>query len=752
MKNKTVLGLTLLTISIITSLLTFTISKVSAQKKKQMHITPVTQQANLASLRQMTERIIALYEQASHSTNPGQRQGLMNQLQGLTDARNQLLLALMRYDPDQLLQVALPGHILAALPEGLREYFEQEADLDGELEVLLQENGNQSELIYTLTSDSKKYNLHFRPGLQPDLLSGSRVGIRGVRVGEEIAVSGEALALDTSVVSEATTQQTQSSSSVMPNTFGAQKVIVILVNFQDKATQPYTVADARNVLSTASNYYLETSYGQTWLTGDVTGWYTIPVSSTTCNTSSIATYAKQAAQAAGYNLSAYNRFVYAFPDAACNWAGWGTIGGSPSSAWINGSFTSKVLAHELGHNFGLYHSRYLNCSPSIIGTNCTTSEYGDSVDVMGIIDKSGHFNAYQKTRLGWLNYGISPPTLTVSSSGVYSIDAYETAGSNPKALRIRKSIDPATGMETWYWIEFRRPLGFDSFVSTNSNLLNGVVVHQQSDSSGAENYLLDMTPGSSNLQFDPALVVGQSFSDANAGVTLSVLSVSSSGATVGISFGPQLCVRGNPSVTISPSTSQWVSPGSTVSYQVSLTNNDSGGCAASSFDLQSTAPTGWSALFDNSTITLSSGAKGSTTLRVTSPSSAANGYYTIGVNAANSTLGSYVNSCTVTCSIMSGLSVAVVTNQESYATNQSASITASVTSAGAPVSGATVAFTITKPNGTKATGSATTGATGSAVFKYRFNKQKDPKGTYQVAAGANFNGALGSGVTSFTLK
>jgi uncharacterized membrane protein len=202
---------------------------------------------------------------------------------------------------------------------------------------------------------------------------------------------------------------------------------------------------------------------------------------------------------------------------------------------------------------------------------------------------------------------------------------------------------------------------------------------------------------------------------------------------------------------ISPSTSQWVSPGTTVDYQVSLTNNDSGGCAASSFNVLSTVPTGWMGLLDNSIATLNPGATATTILRVTSPSSAVNGYYNISVNASNSSGSTFASSSSVVCAIMSGLNVTVVNDQTSYTKTQTAVITANVSTGGTPVSGASVAFTITKPNGTTAKGTATTDIGGRAEFKYRF-KQKDSAGTYQVAAGANLNGVLGSGVTSFTLR
>src|SRR6266700_5386378 len=91
----------------------------------------------------------------------------------------------------------------------------------------------------------------------------------------------------------------------LPNTFGAQNTLVILVNFNDRATQPYTAAQARDaIFGQVSNFFYENSYQQTWLTGDVVGWYTVPLSSTVCDSQKVASYAKAAAQAAGVNLAA----------------------------------------------------------------------------------------------------------------------------------------------------------------------------------------------------------------------------------------------------------------------------------------------------------------------------------------------------------------------------------------------------------------------------------------------------------------
>lgn len=69
--------------------------------------------------------------------------------------------------------------------------------------------------------------------------------------------------------------------------------------------------------------------------------------------------AEPAALAAGVNLSVYTRHVYAFPQNACPWWGLGSVGGTPSQAWINGSLALKVGSHDLGHNLGLYHAHSL---------------------------------------------------------------------------------------------------------------------------------------------------------------------------------------------------------------------------------------------------------------------------------------------------------------------------------------------------------------------------------------------------------
>ena len=219
-------------------------------------------------------------------------------------------------------------------------------------------------------------------------------------------------------------------------------------------------------------WFREVSYQQTSLVIDVVGWFTMSLTTAGCDYDLIQSKARQAASDAGVNLSAYARQVYAFPfNANCQFAGMGSVGGTPSSVWINGNTNTGLLAHEFGHTLGLYHSHALNCHPSVVTPPCSVVEYGDATDAMG--GGNGHYNAFQKQRLGWLDYNLSPPITTVTTSGTYPIAGYELPGTAPKALKIARG---ATGQA--FFVELRRPVGWDA------NLYRtGVFIHLASDSS-----------------------------------------------------------------------------------------------------------------------------------------------------------------------------------------------------------------------------------------------------------------------------
>lgn len=521
------------------------------------------------SAESLTQRLVALNGQYQLAS-PAAQAGLLTDLLTVAAERQQRLATLIEDHPGEILKLALPDALRAEMPPEVKAYLEQRLELEGTLEVLHVDykDPKQSHYVYLLKTEfGERYSLHFAAH-PPAFLTGARVRVHGLALfGAKARDAGEtqgAMALEDGTTSvetlelnnsgSGTTSSSATTTAALPNTLGGQQTLVILVNFQDNPTQPYTAADAQNtVFGITSNFFLENSYQQSWLSGDVVGWFTIASSSTACDTNTIATQAQSAASAAGVNLSGYSHLVYAFPqNYACGWSGLSTVGGSPSQSWINYDMQLGTTGHELGHALGLWHSHLLDCgTTATIGSNCTIAEYGDIIDMMGS-PGPGHYNAFQKERLGWLNAGASPPITTVQTGGIYTLDTYELAGSGPKALKILKSVDSTTGAKTWYYVETRQAVGFDTFIAnqTTQNVTNGVVVHTGTEGNGTTSDLLDMTPATTtyNAWYDFALVPGQSFQDPTAGMTITTEWVTSTGAAVTVSFN---AVQTVPTVAVS---------------------------------------------------------------------------------------------------------------------------------------------------------------------------------------------------------
>jgi hypothetical protein len=421
-------------------------------------------------------------------------------------------------------------------------------------------------------------------------------------------------------------------------TLGAQRTLVMMVSFQDQpASQPFTADQvSQAVFGTTDSFVRENSYGQAWLAGSTFGWVAIPIASTTCDTLGIAREAKSAATAAGVDLAAYAHLVFLFPrTAACSFDGTSTFGGSPSQTWLNGKIDLATVGHEMGHAFGLEHSMSLSCDAT---GACQDLEYGDGVDIMGW-SPAGHYNAYQKERLGWLT------AEEVTASRTYQLGAIESAGTEPRALKILKSVDPQTGWKTWYYLELRQAIGFDTILTSPSsmmdgnNILDGLIVHQAPDEVHDTSLLLDMTPATYDLYArDPALPVGSTFTDDAAGVTIAPQWISGDVMSVQITLAKS-CTRSAPAVTLAPSKG---------TYTLTVANLDAPGCGPSTFDLAATVPTGWTGSLGAASLSIAPNASARTTLVVTPPRTATAGTYTVGASAVNHDATTYRGSATAT--------------------------------------------------------------------------------------------------------
>lgn len=442
-------------------------------------------------------------------------------------------------------------------------------------------------------------------------------------------------------------------SAINISTTGQQNTLVLLVNFQENPQeQPLTVAEADElVFGQVDQFYRENSFGQTWLSGQVAGWFTLPMSNQVCDFNSVQSEADKQATNSGIELGSYDRIVYLMTTTACGVAGSATMDGVPTRAYINGVFTAMNIAHEMGHNFGLHHSRALDCGDQTLGSNCTINEYGDTYDTMGNPD-IGYFNTFQKEQLGWLSGSHASRTLEVTQDGTYSIYNYETQNNQPVTIKIPRGIDADTGTMKWFYIEYRQSVGFDDFLEDRSyrfyrgDVTDGIVVRTAIDGDARSSNLLHFKTDSQfhqaygrNDWFDPAMPVGDSFTDPDSGVTFSLVSAANGMAEVNVSFGDsgqgnvptESCSSSAPQISATAMADNSVAAGQQVQYLVTVTNQDSAECENATFNVSAVVPSGWQASSEQ--MNLAPETSGQVVISVVSSDSATGDDYNLTISA-----------------------------------------------------------------------------------------------------------------------
>jgi hypothetical protein len=324
-------------------------------------------------------------------------------------------------------------------------------------------------------------------------------------------------------------------------TNGATHTLLMLVTWPGLAPDDVTQASAAEQMFTDTDAWLrDASYGEVGVTGDATPWLTIAgPEGNRCHSDhdAIMDQAKTAAAASGYTLSGYQNFVVYFPwagdlpGADCGGAaGWAYI--DYTGVWLNGYLDRRVTTHELGHNFGLYHSHsYLCPGGGVVGDGaCEFLDYGDDFDAMGGSSFVGNFNASQKSLLGWMD-GRS---VDLTAGGRATLAPMST-----QAVTTQAAYVSVSGTRT-YWLEYRQPTGADEWMGENGT--NGVLVRVRDDAllRGAAGDpsswdtgtgLLDVRPADGVARWSATLLGGQSWTTPE-GMTIAVGGVTASGAEV----------------------------------------------------------------------------------------------------------------------------------------------------------------------------------------------------------------------------
>jgi M6 family metalloprotease-like protein len=590
----------------------------------------------------------------------------------------------------------------------------------------------------------------YSAGGEPHCVSGETLTVAGVRIGGAIAAGS-------------TNVQSSATASLSCVTTGTQSSVVLLVQFPGIAL-PTTVtpsgvydtffgATGRSV----RNYWEEASYGQASASGAVFGPYTLD-RVYSCDEYNEMRVAAIAAADPDVDFRSYTRIFIVFPNpGTCGWAGLGSLGcnslssadGSflASTSWLLASYMGsrdngvKLATHEGGHNLTLHHSssRDFGTEPlGPVGTAGTLSEYGDPNATMGSWN-FGHYAAPHKQRMGWLS---GSNVESVENNAGRTILPFETPTGGLQALKVRRG----TGNNAWLWLEYRQNTGqYDS--SLNSQVFTGALVHYEDSTTGTHTHLLDFTK--STTSYADAALTG-TWTDPYSNVSLTVSNASSSGLSVNVFYGPVPCVRAQPTVTVSPANPSAYS-GTAVNYTVTVVNNDSSGCAATSFNMSGTVQAGWGAQFSPSSVVVNPTQSGIATMTVNVPALFTPGTYP--VNATASAAEHTDVAAGANCTVMAPpepLLVSLTASPTTVAARSNVAISATVVrqNGGAPVANASVTFKVNRPSGTS-TATVMTNASGVASWNYKAQQ----KGTHSVTATATANGATAtSGTVTITAK
>ena len=452
---------------------------------------------------------------------------LLGEIQQFAEVRKKYLVESLYLDPAKTLFSILLTDDREGLLRVTPQCVEEEITLEGMMDVIhidFEEGSSQTQ--YTLITDDGGYViLHPAGGLHVPLESGMRVRIKGVRIDKEILFDGTRSLLEPHDASGGIDVIKEVGN---PPVKGEQKVLVVMVNFQNTPEPSLTKETVRNVVfGEVDRYYREISYNKIFLTGDVFGWYTVPLKQSCDHTPAVLEAVR--AVDSSVDFRNYGRLLVVAPlGPSCPWGGISTTGktklptneGRVSISYAairSGSANLSTIAHEMGHQFGNHHADSLLCKDATIAdSGCKYTEYGDPYDIMGNRGKKhiGHMNALHKEYLGWLD---DKTLKQITESGTYTLEPIEMIGDGLKAIKIQRKVND------FLYVEYRQPIGYDDEIGKSSNVFEGALLHvRKPDGDARRSALIDPTPPGDI--FTTALLPGMIFQDPVSGATVSTVS------------------------------------------------------------------------------------------------------------------------------------------------------------------------------------------------------------------------------------
>ena len=305
------------------------------------------------------------------------------------------------------------------------------------------------------------------------------------------------------------------------------KVLVIRVDFSDlpgppyppgyNGSFPYTTSTLQTVTDEqVAPFYQQSSYGKVTLHFTITPKvYRLPMPAayySTLGYSQVPWLDATTVAGTDYVMNNFDKVIVLFSQLSnLQYGGLSGVGGS----WVcvNGEFDFRVVAHELGHTFGLWHASFWQTSDGNPNSSDGSSySYRDEFDVMGHNNEYGSradFNPWFKNRLNWIQ---DNQVQTVTQNGIYRVYRFDNGdATGTLALKIARNAGQNTG--DYYWIGYRRNF------PENAGLAHGAYVIWGWPSISMDSDVLGLGP-KVNDYYNPGLPVGGILADAAAGLSI----------------------------------------------------------------------------------------------------------------------------------------------------------------------------------------------------------------------------------------